>query len=139
MKNILLRKLRDVKWTSSFLLLACNNNPKKAENQRALVADRGEVEPVQNMLALMVQNTSDCSPSLPTNAGEVEPVQNISIVLYQIYHGMLELMGSWPYGAIGAFRRSPSREAMALFSFQKFYKIFQIFRHIKSLDVCMEY
>jgi len=28
---------------------------------------------------------------------------------------------------------------MALFSSKKFYKIFQIFRHIESLDICMEY
>ena len=27
----------------------------------------------------------------------------------------------------------------ALFSSKKFYKIFQILRHIKSLDACMEY
>ena len=33
----------------------------------------------------------------------------------------------------------PAAETNALFSFKKFCKIFQIFRHIESLDACIEY
>jgi len=37
----------------------------------------------------------------------------------------------WPLRGVGA--------SLALFSSKKIYKIFQIFRHIESLDTCMKY
>jgi len=35
--------------------------------------------------------------------------------------------------------RNPFCLSWALFSFQKFCKIFEILRHIESLDVCVKY